>query len=88
MVSKLNILQNYYHIPLEDQFTFTYDSHKYYLTNKPFPFYYQKYISTVHNAILYFILLSESGNGRTKFSSVGRIGVFLADEPVPEYLRT
>lgn len=45
MVSKLNILQNYYHIPLEDQFTFTYDSHKYYLTNKPFPFYYQKYIS-------------------------------------------
>lgn len=45
MVSKLNILQNYYHIPLEDQFTFTYNSHKYYLTNKPFPFYYQKYIS-------------------------------------------
>ena len=45
MVSKLNILQNYYHIPLEDQFTFTYDSHKYYLTNKPFPFYFQKYIS-------------------------------------------
>ena len=45
MVSKLNILQNYYHIPLEDQFTFTYDSHKYYLTNKPFPLYYQKYIS-------------------------------------------
>ena len=45
MVSKLNILQNYYHIPLEDQFTFTYDSHKYYLTNKSFPLYYQKYIS-------------------------------------------
>ena len=45
MVSKLNILQNYYHIPLEDQFTFIYNLNKYYLTNKPFPPYYQKYIS-------------------------------------------
>ena len=45
MVSKLNILKTYYHLPLEDQFSFTYEDEHYYLTNKPFPLYYQKYIS-------------------------------------------
>ena len=45
MVSKLSILKTYYHLPLEDQFSFTYEDEHYYLTNKPFPLYYQKYIS-------------------------------------------
>ena len=45
MVSKLNILKTYYHLPLEDQFSFIYEGKHYYLTNKPFPLYYQKYIS-------------------------------------------
>ena len=39
------VLQTYYHLPLEDQFSFTYEDEHYYLTNKPFPLYYQKYIS-------------------------------------------
>ena len=37
MVSKLSILKTYYHLPLEDQFSFTYEDEHYYLTNKPFP---------------------------------------------------
>ena len=45
MVSKLSILKTYYRLPLEDQFSFTYEDEHYYLTNKPFPLYYQKYIS-------------------------------------------
>ena len=45
MVSKLSILKTYYHLPLEDQFSFTYEDEHYYLTNKPYPLYYQKYIS-------------------------------------------
>ena len=45
MGSKLRILKTYYHLPLEDQFSFTYEDEHYYLTNKPFPLYYQKYIS-------------------------------------------
>ena len=45
MVSKLSILKTYYQLPLEDQFSFTYEDEHYYLTNKPFPIYYQKYIS-------------------------------------------
>ena len=45
MVSKLSILKTYYQLPLEDQFSFTYEDEHYYLTNKPFPLYYQKYIS-------------------------------------------
>ncbi len=48
MVSKLKILQNYYHLPLEDQFSFTYNNKHYYLTNKPFPQFYQKYLSLLH----------------------------------------
>ena len=44
MVSKLSILKTYYRLPLEDQFSFTYEDEHYYLTNKPFPLYYQKYI--------------------------------------------
>ena len=36
MVSKLSILKTYYHLPLEDQFSFTYEDEHYYLTNKPF----------------------------------------------------
>lgn len=42
MVSKLSILKTYYRLPLEDQFSFTYEDEHYYLTNKPFPLYYQK----------------------------------------------
>ena len=45
MVSKLNILKTYYHLPLEDQFSFIYENKHYYLTNNPFPLYYQEYIS-------------------------------------------
>lgn len=33
MVSKLSILKTYYHLPLEDQFSFTYEDEHYYLTN-------------------------------------------------------
>ena len=35
MVSKLSILKTYYRLPLEDQFSFTYEDEHYYLTNKP-----------------------------------------------------
>lgn len=42
-----SILKNYYHIPLDDQFTFYYNNEKYYLTNKPFPSIYQKYLSLI-----------------------------------------
>ena len=38
MVSKLSILKTYYRLPLEDQFSFTYEDEHYYLTNKPFPY--------------------------------------------------
>ena len=47
-------------------------------------YYYQKYISITHHATFYLILLSESGNGRTKFASVGRMGSLLRDVPAPE----
>ena len=81
MVSKLNILQNYYHIPLEDQFTFTYDSHKYYLTNKPFPFYYQKYISLLQInpfKIIDNIYQQKQSQGFILYQSTSRLFIRLA----------
>ena len=47
MVSKLSILKTYYHLPLEDQFSFTYEDEHYYLTNKPFPLYTLLYFKSV-----------------------------------------
>ena len=43
MVSKLSILKTYYHLPLEDQFSFTYEDEHYYLTNKPRKFTFEVY---------------------------------------------